>query len=180
MTPEMIVFAIVGFITLASAVMVISTRNIFHAVLWLILTFFGVAVLYVLLNVGFFAVVQVIIYIGAIAILFIFAIMFTKQDMIRFERVFNEDWLMALILSAVFFGGMIWMLFHWQAVGTVPAISAIQLEKSEPIRLLGIALVDAEGYLIPFEVASVMLVTALIGAVYVAWGRTWINKKEEK
>ncbi len=180
MTADMIVFIVIALISLGAAVMVVTTRNIFHAVLWMILVFFGIAGLYVLLNAGFFAVAQVIIYIGAIAVLFIFAIMLTRQDTMRLERPFNEDWLMALILVVVFLGGMVWMFSQWRASVTVTGVGAYELEQADMISKLGSALVDTNGYLIPFEVASVLLIAALIGAVYVAWGRTWQRKKEEK
>lgn len=87
---------------------------------------------------------------------------------------------MALILSVVFLGGMIWMFSQWRASVTVTGVGAYELENADLIRKLGLALVDPAGYLIPFEVASVLLISALIGAVYVAWGRTWQKKKEEK
>ena len=75
MTPDQIVFLIVALVTLFSGLMVVTTRNLVHAALWLVATLFGVAITYALLNASFLAVVQVVVYIGAIAILFIFAVM---------------------------------------------------------------------------------------------------------
>ena len=74
MTAMQIFFLIVGLVVLGSALMVVTTGNLIHAALWLIVTLFGVAVLYAILNASFLAVVQVVVYIGAIAILFIFAV----------------------------------------------------------------------------------------------------------
>ncbi len=79
MTIMQIFFLIVGAVILGSALMVVTTGNLIHSVLWLIVTLFGVAVLYAILNASFLAVVQVVVYIGAIAILFIFAVMLTSQ-----------------------------------------------------------------------------------------------------
>lgn len=173
MTIEMIVFIFVALATLGAAVMVVTSRNVFYAALWLILNLFGVAVVYVLLNMGFFGMVQVIIYVGAIAVLFIFAIMLVNPNFVGKDRLFNEDWLMALILAGVLFGGLIWMFTRWNGFMTVPATSASALAKADPVRALGLALVSPEAYLIPFELASVLLVAAMIGAIYVAWGKSW-------
>ena len=82
MSGEQIVFLVVAFATLGSGFMVVTTRNMVHAALWLVATLFGVAMVFVLLDAGFLAVVQVVVYIGAIAILFIFAVMLTRKDML--------------------------------------------------------------------------------------------------
>ena len=81
MSAEQIIFIIVAAVTLVAGLSVVTSRNLIHSALWLILTLFGVAIFYVLLDAGFFAVIQVIIYIGAIAILFIFAAMLTRRVM---------------------------------------------------------------------------------------------------
>jgi len=73
------VFLIVAVITLGAALMAVTSRNMVHAALWLILALFGVAITFAILNAGFLAVAQVIIYIGAISILMIFAIMMTRR-----------------------------------------------------------------------------------------------------
>jgi NADH-quinone oxidoreductase subunit J len=74
-------FSLLPLYTLGSGLMVVTTRNLVHAALWLVSTLFGVAVTYALLNANFIAVVQVVVYIGAIAILFIFAVMLTRKDL---------------------------------------------------------------------------------------------------
>ena len=92
MTIMQIIFLVVGAVILGSAFMVVTTGNLIHAALWLIVTLFGVAVLYALLNAGFLAVVQVVIYIGAIAILFIFAVMLTRKEMRDRGPQLNNAW----------------------------------------------------------------------------------------
>lgn len=177
MTPEMILFVLVALITLVAAILVVTSRNIIHAALWLILALLGVAAVYVILNLGFFAMAQVIIYVGAISILFIFAIMLVSQQ--NSGRIFNEDWLMALILACILFGGLIWLLSRWSGFGvTSPSMAAGEMLKIDPVRQLGIALVSPDGFLIPFEVASLLLIAAMIGSIYVAWGKTFRKKKE--
>ena len=78
---QQILFIVFGVITLGAATMVVTRRNVFHAALFMILSFFGVAGLFVLLEAPFLAAVQLFIYIGAIAILIIFAIMLTPDMM---------------------------------------------------------------------------------------------------
>jgi len=92
MTGEQIIFLFVALFTLGSGFMVVSTRNLVHAALWLVSTLFGVAVTYALLNATFLAVVQVVVYIGAIAILFIFAVMLTRKDMRDQGPQMNANW----------------------------------------------------------------------------------------
>lgn len=166
MTPLQIVFLFAAAITLISAVMVVSVRRIMHAALWLILTLFGVAVLFVTLETGFFAVVQVIIYIGAIAILIIFAVMLTRRDEQDHTAQNNRlSWLSALTGLAVA-GGLIATLNGWQSF--TAGRQALAAENTDNVIALGKALVSPTAYAIPFEVASVLLIGALIGAIYVA------------
>ena len=92
MTAEQIIFLIVAGVTLASALLVVTTRNLVHAALWLVATLFGVAIIYAILNAGFIAVVQVVVYIGAIAILFIFAVMLTRRELRDNTPQLNRNW----------------------------------------------------------------------------------------
>src|SRR5512133_2561865 len=97
MTVEQIIFLIVGAVTLFSALMVVTARDLVHAALWLVATLFGVAIIYTLLNAGFLAVVQVVVYIGAIAILFIFAVMLTRRQVADTGAALNNNcWVLAL------------------------------------------------------------------------------------
>ena len=94
-----ITFLIVAFVTLGSALMVVTTRNLVHAALWLIATLFSVAVIFALLSASFLAVVQVVVYIGAIAILFIFAVMLTRKDMRDQGPQLNKTWWIGALLA---------------------------------------------------------------------------------
>jgi len=168
MTPAQIIFLITAIVTLGSALMVVTTRNMVHAALWLILSLLGVSVTFVLLQAGFLAVVQVVIYIGAIAILMIFAIMLTRGIGDKGEPQINRNWPWALLISLALFAGIAWMLSSWRGLSTqiIPLDSRV-----DTISQLGQALVSPNHYLIPFEVASVMLLAALIGAIIIAWDR---------
>jgi NADH-quinone oxidoreductase subunit J len=163
MTPIQILFLIIAAATLFSAVMVVSARRIMHAALWLVLTLMGVAALFATLETSFFAVVQVVIYVGAIAILIIFAVMLTRRDMqIQVNRT---AWISALVSLAVA-GGLIAALSGWQAI--LETRAPLAMEELENISALGLSFVSPDAYVIPFEVASVLLIGALIGAIYLA------------
>jgi NADH-quinone oxidoreductase subunit J len=168
MSALQIIFILVAAVTLGGAVMVVTVRNLVHAALWLILTLFGIAVMFVLLNAGFFAVVQVVIYIGAIAILMIFAIMLTRRVMQDVGPQYNPGWWIAGLLTVILFGGLVWLLSQWEDFYlAMPAFP----EGADPLNLLGQALVSPNAYVLPFELASVLLLAALIGAIMVAWER---------
>ncbi len=168
MTGTQIIFLIVAAVILASAVLVVTTRNLIHAALWLIVTLFGVAVLYALLNAGFLAVVQVVIYIGAIAILFIFAVMLTRADLRDRTPQLNRGWWLNVILAVLTFGGLIWLFQTWSGFTK----TAADLPGGfDTVGKLGNALISPDAFLLPFEVASVLLLAALVGSVYVAFSR---------
>jgi NADH-quinone oxidoreductase subunit J len=165
MTALQIVFLITAVVTLGSALMVVTSRHLIHAALWLILALFGVAVLYVVLNAGFLAVAQVVIYIGAIAILVIFAVMMTRTLVEDFTKQLNAQWWVAALLSVVLFAGLAWMLGSWEGFSTPLPPMAVG---ADPLRQLGVALVSPNAYVIPFELASVLLLGALIGSLMIA------------
>ena len=168
MTGEQTLFLFVALFTLGSGLMVVTTRNLVHAAFWLISTLFGVAVTFALLSASFLAVVQVVVYIGAIAILFIFAVMLTRKDMRDQGPQMNRNWWFGAILSALTFLGLFFLLQGWDGLSkTATEIPA----GFDAISELGNALVSPDAFVLPFEVASVLLVAALVGAVYVAFNR---------
>lgn len=166
MDAAQIVFIATAALIVASALMVVTTRNLVHAALWLIAALFGMAVIFVLLEAGFLAVVQVVVYIGAIAIMFIFAVMLTRKDLLDHGPRVNPSWPVALVLSVLSFGGLWLILGGFGArLGDFPAPLPSDLD---PLLALGNALVSPTAFVLPFEVASVLLLAALVGAVYVA------------
>jgi NADH-quinone oxidoreductase subunit J len=163
-----IIFLIVAIVTLLAALMVVTTPNLVHAALWLVLTLFGVAATFVLLNATFLAVVQVVVYIGAIAILMIFAIMLTRKVMQDSGPQTNANWGWALVLGLLLFVGLAFVLINSGAADvTLATLSA----DADTISQLGQELVSPNAYVIPFELASVLLLAALIGAIVVAWNK---------
>lgn len=168
MTVDQIIFFIVAAGTLIAALRVVTTGNLVHAALWLIAALFGVAVIFAILHASFLAVVQVVVYIGAIAILFIFAVMLTRKEMRDKGPQMNRNWWIGVLLAAVLFGGLVLIVNGWS--GITKTASAYPSD-FDAVSALGNALVSPDAYVLPFEVASVLLVAALVGAVYVAFNR---------
>ena len=168
MTGEQIIFLIVGAVTLFAGLMVVTVRNLVHAALWLVATLFGVAIIYALLNAGFLAVVQVVVYIGAIAILFIFAVMLTRRQAADTGAAMNPNWWAGALMAVLTFAGLAFLLQSWSGFSK----QAVAIPSGfDAIGQLGNALTSPTGYVLPFEVASVLLLAALVGAVYLAFNK---------
>lgn len=169
MTPMQILFLIAAAITLVSAVMVVTVRRMMHAALWLVLSLLGVAMIFAMLEASFFAVVQVVVYIGAIATLIIFAVMLTRRVMDESVPQTNRGWGLAVLASAGIFAGILGALSAWVGFSAIPAALP---DQAQNISMLGRALVSPDGYVLPFEIASVLLLAVLVGAIYVATEQT--------
>lgn len=167
-TVDQIVFLITAAVTLGAAVTVVTANNLVHAALALIAAFFGVAILFVLLQAGFLATVQVVLYIGAIAILIIFAIMLTRRVMQDSGPQTNQQWWLAALLSLALFAAL------WVVLQQVPALqqaTGAQAIPNDSLVQLGAGFVDPDRYLLPFELASVLLLIALVGSIVIAGER---------
>ena len=168
LTIETLVFAIFSIITLAGGLGVVLARNLFRAALMLLVSLFGVAGLFVLLAAPFLAAVQILIYMGGIAILIIFAVMLTR-GMVRAHKVMNEQWDVAAFIALVAFIVLLVVIVQVAQSDGAPLPQAPVADvTTDPTASLGASLLDPAQYVLPFEVASVLLVGALIGAIYVA------------
>ena len=162
----MIIFLILSAFILGSALAVVTVRNIIHSALWLIASFFGVGALYLLMEAEFVAVVQVLVYVGAISILILFAIMLTRHVTGEGVRQLYKRWWVALLVAGGLFGLLIVPTvynFNWEG-------TSVQAEQPAAISSaveLGTAFMRE--YLLPFELASVLLLVALIGAIVIAF-----------
>ena len=173
---EKIVFLILSAVTLGSGLVVVTQRNLFRAALYLVVALIGVAGLFVLLDAGFLGVVQVFIYAGAIAILIIFAVMVTRRVMYPNVPQTNTQWAWAAGLVVILFVILLLTLAPNEIslpIGnlTMGGVNWPEESSDAPAGLveLGKSLVDAEKYVVPFEVASVLLLVAMIGAVYIVF-----------
>ncbi|MFC2063696.1 NADH-quinone oxidoreductase subunit J [Chloroflexota bacterium] len=165
MTPEQIIFIITAAVIIGTALLVVTARNLVHAALWLVAALFGVAVLYGLTGAGFLAMVQVVVYIGAIAILFIFAVMLTRKEMRDKSPQLNKNWILSAVLAVLTFGGLAFILSQWEQFSSTATTAPVS---GDSLSMLGKALVSPDAFVLPFEVASILLLAALVGSVYLA------------
>jgi NADH:ubiquinone oxidoreductase subunit 6 (subunit J) len=154
-----ILFYVLAGLTLASAIAVVTVKNIVHAALALIATFFFVAWLYLMLNADLLWVAQLLIYAGAIPVLLVFAIMLTRRSMSDTSNAESGNKLWgALIAAGVFLLlALVLLPANWRT-GVYPL--------NTTVRVIGTELVNR--YPVPFEVVSVLLLVGLIGAVVLA------------
>ena len=145
-------------ITIGGALMIIVSRNLIHAVVFLILSFIGVAGLFITLSADFLALVQILVYVGAIAVLMLFAILLTpragrdnEENSLRYPAMV----LMGLVIAAGTFVALDtdWGPMREAAVGT-------------QAKIIGESLINS--YVLPFEIGAVMLTAALVGAIALA------------
>lgn len=158
---EQIIFFLVAFLAVASAVYFVFARNPLYSVLCLIVTFFSIAAMYILLNAQFLGIVQVIVYAGAIMVLFLYVLMMLnlnkndeskKQNLSKFIGVFAAGILLIGLLGA--FKGLKGNSF----AGNVD--SSVGLTKN-----LGRLLFNE--YVLPFELASILILAGIVGAVLI-------------
>lgn len=155
-----LVFALIATLTLIAAFLAVLVRNVFHAALALVGTFFGVAAIYLMLEAEFLAIVQVLVYIGAIAVLILFAVMLTRGLMQRDTIAFNKQWAWAALAVSTLFLGMFILILQ------VPWLHSGAAVYTDLVPFLGTQLLTT--YLLPFEVVSVLLLAALVGAFIIA------------
>jgi len=162
-----IAFWVLAVVTLGAAGGVVVSRSLMHAVLMLILAFIGVAGFFLLLSAEFIAMAQVIIYVGAIAVLMLFAIMLTPEiDRDNGEtRMIAPALLLCIALATVFI--FVVTDTNWSVVTSDPGLTA---------RDLGNALLTT--WVLPFEIASVLLTAAMVGAIVLA--RTEQDEAEDE
>jgi NADH-quinone oxidoreductase subunit J len=160
---QVLVFVVMTLMTLGGGLGVVVSRNLFHGALFLVLSLGGVIGYYVLLDAGFLAAVQLMVYIGAISILILFAIMLSPGLMMQRQNQRNEQWWVAALVGVLLFVVLVVVLGQVQwPVADPQALAAPNVQVSQ----LGVALLGP--YVIPFEVISVLLLTALVGAIILA------------
>jgi len=157
-----IVFYIFAFITLFSAFVVVFSRNVIYSAFSLLFTFFGVAGLYTLLQADFLAVTQILIYVGGILVLMLFGVMLTNKVISVDIKSGSLKTIPALLIVAVVAGSLSGLFYStWKGVPT-PAASVLKTTTKSIGEML------MTSYLLPFEIASVILLVALIGAAMIS------------
>ena len=155
-------FVVLAIAVLGGAVAMLSTKNVVHAAFWLLEVSVAAAGVYFLLGADYIALVQLLVYAGAVAVLMIFSIMITlrrREDAIR-PRDFSA---LGALLGVVFCGLMLFLVRgHHVAVARMPKIAP-------DLYGFGRLLFSVKGWAVPFEIASLVLTAALVGAVW--WAR---------
>jgi NADH-quinone oxidoreductase subunit J len=164
MTALQIAFLLTAAVTLLTATLVVMVRNLFHAALWLVVTLFGVAIIFALLEASFLAAAQVALYIGAISILIIFAVMLTQNIMRYTVPQGNQQWLLSLGVAVATFISLAFMLLQVPQFALLPQAAV----PADSLVRLGQAMVDPSQFALVFEVASVLLLAAMVGSIMVA------------
>jgi NADH-quinone oxidoreductase subunit J len=167
---EAAVFAVCAVIVLAGALGVVLSRNPVHSALSLVGTLFGVAILFIVQNANFLAAVQVIVYAGAIVVLFLFVIMLLGVD--RTDDLDTDPLVaqrpLALIAGLALGAGLVAVLVTSTVTGVRSSGAAIKADVPD-VDQIGRLLFTS--YLFPFEVTSVLLVIAVVGAVLLSRAR---------
>lgn len=166
---ELLFFYIFAGVAIGSAVMVVINKNVLHAALFLILTFFCVAAIYVILRAEFLAAVQILLYIGAIMALFIFTILLINVMQAQFLRQFHGQRPLAAVLVAALLVETLILLFS-DFRANFPLMQDIPADRTGQASLEALAQLLLTDYLLLFEAAAVLLLAALIGAVVLARG----------
>jgi NADH-quinone oxidoreductase subunit J len=156
----------VGFYVFAAgmifaALRVVSTKNVVHAALWLVVVLGGVAAQYVLAAAEFVAVSQVLVYIGAVMVLFLFGIMLTRAQIGQERGLMNRNWGFAIPVAAVLLGLLSYVIIDAYEDTKLP-------EPNGPTSTEAIADDVLSPYLVPFLAISFILLAAAIGAIVLA------------
>jgi NADH-quinone oxidoreductase subunit J len=164
MSGSTIIFYLLAALTLGSGVLSVSTRQIFRAAIYLLFTLIGIAGIYFWLNYQFIAAVQIVVYVGGIVVLIIFSIFLTQQagEKLAKQKIGRK------IFSALaaFCGFALTMLQVYQHTFFETEKEAIPVGVADIGRKM--LSTNAEGYALPFEVVSMLLLAALIGCIVIA------------
>jgi NADH-quinone oxidoreductase subunit J len=158
----LIAFYLFAFVTIASAVLVIFARNPVHSVLWLILAFFNAAGLMLIAGAEFIALLLVIVYVGAVAVLFLFVVMMLDIDFAELRSGFTKNLPFGIILAFVLLFEIGLAVWSWKAG---PALSGAAPPEATQPNIVALGQVLYSRFLYPFEIAGLILLVAMIGAI---------------
>lgn len=163
-TLELVVFTVLALFTTVSAVLAVTTKRILRAATYLLFVLFGTAGIYFQLNYSFLGAVQLLIYAGGITVLYVFSILLTSSEGDKDDKVRGYKLVAGLAATLAGFGVCLWVTlsndFH-------PS----HFEHGElSVRTIGLTLMGAgrHGYLLPFEVISLLLLACIVGGILIA------------
>ena len=163
-TLELIVFTVLALFITVSAILAVTTRRILRAATYLLFVLFGTAGIYFQLNYSFLGAVQMLIYAGGITVLYVFSILLTSSEGGRSEDLRGYKFVVGLLATLAGLGVCLWITLRHKFVPSV-------FEHGElPVSRIGHALMSSDkyGYVLPFEVISVLLLACIVGGIMIA------------
>lgn len=165
MLPELF-FAYFAVVIVGTSILVITRKNPVHSILWMLILFIHIAALYLFLNAEFLAAIQIIVYAGAILVLFLFVIMLLNLRKEEIEKKFQKQWPLSMLGGALFIVFLVLILGKIEVFPPLGRYSIEAIQSEGNIMTIGKVLYTE--YLLPFEIASLVLLVAIIGAVVLA------------
>jgi NADH-quinone oxidoreductase subunit J len=162
---ELITFIILSVVALVSAVFVITRRNAVHSAIWLTVTLFAVGGIFLLQHAEFLFAVQIILYVGGIMVLFLFVVMLVDIDVALKQARFARQWPVALVTAVLLLAIVGYALYNHGKGLNLPARPMVNAP-AQNTQAVGMALY--QNYMLPVEIASVLLLVAMVGAVIMA------------
>jgi NADH-quinone oxidoreductase subunit J len=169
---ELVLFYIFGAVAIISAILVITQHNVVHSAIFLAATLLSVAGIFLTLHAEFLAGVQVIVYVGGILVLFVFVIMLIAVERSSFERQFNKQWTIALVTSGILIVELIYGVYQGRDTFVLPQVPAAPVAQAIAGNSQQVGMALYTTYLLPFEIASILLLVAIVGAVVLAKKKT--------
>jgi NADH-quinone oxidoreductase subunit J len=156
-------FYIIAIVAVLSALKMVTTDNVVHSALWLLIVLAAVAAVYVFLGAEFAAATQILVYIGAILVLLLFGVMLTRAQVGSDENLNHPQPMQGLMVAVIMGATMAYALFDEFGTDRLDSLTEQRVERTDEVA-------DAifSTYIVPFEAISVLLLAALIGAIVVA------------
>ncbi|MGD0224396.1 MAG: NADH-quinone oxidoreductase subunit J [Terriglobia bacterium] len=162
---EFVTFIVLSVLALVSAVFVITRRNAVHSAIWLVITLFAVGGIFLLQHAEFLFAVQIILYVGGITVLFLFVVMLVDIDVALKQARFARQSQLALVTAVLLAGTLGYALYNHGHGLNLPARPMVTAP-AQNTQAVGMALY--QNYMLPVEIASLLLLVAMVGAVIMA------------
>lgn len=171
MSAEQIVFYFFAALTLISAFLVVNMQNLVRSIFLFFVTIFSLAAMFVFALADFIAVTQVVIYVGGVLVLMLFAFMLSNRELLKGLQHFTGGFKIAHLAGLLICAGLLFLLYS--AISSADLVNLPWIKESQAIRptdntIHQIGIHTMTRYLLPFEVVSVFLMMALIGAAHLA------------
>ena len=169
---ESIAFYIIGSIIIVSALLMVTSRQLVHSIVYMVVSFIAVGALFILLQAEFVAAVQILVYAGGIVVLFLFVVMLVNLNEINQVEYLHRQWVPAgamLLVLVAEIGYLLWGNAGSLATAPEEAGTVLRAVSQGNTETVGMTLYT--DYLLPFEIASMLLLVAMIGAIYLAQKR---------